>query len=64
MGPVHRLLTGGEGVPAPPVGGSDRAAGAAVALVRPACDVSSGEGVDEAVFSGRADVVDGPGQRW
>lgn len=64
VGPVDRLLIGGQGVPAPSVRSADGAVGAAVAIVRRAGDVGSGEGVDDAVFAGRADVVDGPRQGW
>ncbi|GAA3091107.1 hypothetical protein GCM10017562_72800 [Streptomyces roseofulvus] len=62
MGPVHRLLARGQGLPPPPAPGADRAAGTSVALVGPARDVGLGEGIDNAVFAGRADVVDGAGQ--
>ena len=54
----------GEGLPPAPVRDADRAAGALVGLVRPAGDAGLGEGVDDAVLAGRADVVDGPGQGW
>lgn len=47
VGPVHRLLTGGQGLPPPPARGMDRAVGTPVALVGPARDVGLGEGVDE-----------------
>lgn len=61
---VHRLLSWGKRLPASPVRDADRAAGAPVALVGPAGDVGLSEGVDDAVFVGRADVVDGSGQGW
>src|SRR4051812_24302966 len=64
VGAVYRLLPRGERVPSSPVRDADCAAGAAVALVGPARDVSLGEGVDDAVFAGCADVVDGSGQGW
>lgn len=62
VGPVHGLLTGGKRMPAPPVRDADGAAGASVALVGPARDLGLGEGVDDAVFASRADVVDSSGQ--
>lgn len=62
VGPVGCLLARGEGLPPAPVGDPDRSAGTAVSLVRPAARASAGQGVDDAVLAGRADVVDGPGQ--
>lgn len=35
VGPVHRLLTGGKGLPSPPAGDADGSAGASVALDAP-----------------------------
>lgn len=62
VGPVHRLLACGEGLPPSPARDADRAAGTSVSLVGPARDTGLGEGADDAVFTGRADVVDGAGQ--
>ncbi|CAL9324965.1 hypothetical protein SUDANB91_07039 [Streptomyces sp. SudanB91_2054] len=60
VGPVHRLLTDGRGLPPSPTRGADRATGTPMALVGPARDVDIGEGVDDAVFAGRAEAMDGP----
>lgn len=62
VGPVHRLLARGEGLPPPPARDADRAPGTSVSLVGPARDAGLGQGVDDAVFAGRADVMDGAGQ--
>lgn len=61
VGPVYGFLTGGKDFPATPVGGTDRAAGAPIRLVRPALDAGLGEGIDDAVFASRTDIVDGAG---
>lgn len=55
MGPVHRLLTGGMGLPPPPARRADRAAGTPIALVGAGRDVGLGKGVDNSVFASRAD---------
>ncbi len=62
VGSVHRLLACGEGLLPAPARDADRAAGIPVALVGPALDARLGESVDDAVFAGRAGVVDGAGQ--
>lgn len=59
---VHRLLPRGKRLLSSPVRDADCAAGAAVPLADPAGDAGLGEGVDDAVFAGRSDVVDGAGQ--
>ena len=62
VGPVPRLLACGEGLPASPARGADRAPGTSVSLIGPAPDAGLGEGVDDAVLAGCADFVDGAGQ--
>lgn len=62
VGPVHRLLAGGQCVPSSPGRDADGASGAAIVLVGPAGDVGVGEGVDDAVFARRPHAVDSAGQ--
>ncbi len=62
VGPVDGPLTGARGLPTSPAGGAHRAAGTLVRLVRRALDAGLGERVDDAVFAGRTDVMDGTGQ--
>src|ERR1044072_3844503 len=62
--PVDGLLASGQLVPSAAVGVTDGAAGALVALVRPAVDADLGQGVDDAVLVCGPHVVDGSGQGW
>lgn len=57
VGPIDCLLTGRKRLPSAAVGNPDRAVCALVALVRPAGDACLGEGIDDAVVTGRAGVV-------
>ena len=60
---VHGLLARGKRLPPATVGSPDSATGALVALIGPAADAGLLECIDDAVFAGRAEVVDGAGKR-
>lgn len=62
VGPVDGPPTGGKGLPTTPAGAANRAAVTSVRLVRRALDAGLVERVDDAVFAGRTDVMDGTGQ--
>lgn len=62
MGPIRSLLSGGRCLPPSQVRDADRAAGASVSLVCSAHDVGLGQGFDDAVLTGCADVVYSSGQ--